>query len=94
LKTKRTRKSPPTRAASREKHCFSLIFTSPGELTDELENEILEAGCGDALLGIQGGELFLDFRREAPSFQIALLSAILAVERTGLPLELIRVDCS
>jgi hypothetical protein len=71
-----------------------LIFASPGELTDDLENEIYAAGCSDALLGIQGNELFLDFHRSAPSFQIALISAILAVERTGLRLELIRVERS
>ncbi|CAN5605728.1 hypothetical protein BH23PLA1_BH23PLA1_42340 [soil metagenome] len=71
---------------------FSLIFSGPSELTEEMENSIYEAGCSDTLLGIQNGEIFLDFHREAPSFQVALISAIMDVERAGIGLELIRVE--
>ncbi len=71
---------------------FSLIYSGPTELTDEIENALLEAGCDDALLGIQGGRLFLDFAREAPSFRLALTSAIMDVEFACLGLELVRVD--
>ncbi|HEX8201340.1 MAG TPA: hypothetical protein VF590_12700 [Isosphaeraceae bacterium] len=80
------------RQALRTVHCFSLIFSGPTELTQELEDPLYEAGCSDALLGIQNGEVFLDFHREAPSFRIALMSAIADVERAGVGLELIRVE--
>lgn len=73
-------------------HQFSLIYSGTSELTEELENALFEAGCADALLGIQEGKVFLDFRRNAPSFQIALTSAIMDVERAGVGLELVRVE--
>ena len=84
-------KAQPTRAG-RTVHQFSLIFSGPTELTQELEDSLYEAGCSDALLGIQDGHVFLDFHREAPSFRIALMSAIADVECAGVGLELIRVE--
>ena len=69
---------------------FTLIYDGPTELTDELENAIFEAGCGDALLSIIDGQMVLDFNREAPSLREALSSAIDDLERTGLPIRLIR----
>src|SRR4051794_32515552 len=45
-------------------HRFSLIYTGKCQLDDEIENAIFEAGCDDALLGVQAGGLFLDFARE------------------------------
>ncbi|MEO6807717.1 MAG: hypothetical protein ABI353_01210 [Isosphaeraceae bacterium] len=73
-------------------HQFSLIYSGTSELTEDLENALFEAGCADALLGVQNGEVFLDFRRKAPSFQVALTSAVMDVERAGVGLELVRVE--
>lgn len=67
---------------------FTLIYSGPTELTQELEDAIFEAGCDDALLGIVEGRLILDFSRKAPSLREALFSAINDVERTGLPIRL------
>ena len=78
----KTSKARPSRTCQAV-HCFSLIFSGPTELTQELEDPLYEAGCSDALLGIQNDEVFLDFHREAPSFRIALMSAIADVERAG-----------
>ena len=71
---------------------FSLIFAGPTDLTDELADLLIGAGCDDALIGIQNGDLFLDFHRHAPSYRIALMSAVADVECAGLGLELIRVE--
>ena len=87
-KTSKARPKQPHRTV----HRFSLIFSGPSELTQKLEDPLYEAGCSDALLGIQDGAVFLDFNREAPSFRIALTSAIADVERAGVGLELIRVE--
>ena len=73
-------------------HQFSLIYPPVEVLTRELVDALFESGCDDATVGIQGGVLFLDFTRSAPSFRLALMSAILDVERSGLPLELLRVE--
>ncbi len=69
---------------------FTLVYSGPTELTDELEDAIFEAGCGDALLGIVDGQMILDFNRKASSLREALFSAINDVERTGLPIRLVR----
>jgi len=71
---------------------FSLVFTGPTELTDELVDLLYEAGCDDGLIGMQSGEFFIDFHRRAPSYRIALMSAIADLERAGLGLELTRVE--
>lgn len=93
---KTTTKIPDTRTTgkrgTRASYSFRLVLTGASELTQELEDALFEAGCDDALLGLCDGVLFLIFDREAPSFRIALTSAIADVERTGVGLELIRVE--
>lgn len=84
--------SPRARRAAVAIYTFDLIFSGPDELTEELEIAIFEAGCDDAVLGIRNGEVLLGFHREAPSFRIALTSAIADVERAGVGLELVRVE--
>ena len=79
----------PTTAQTYE---FTLIYEGPAELTDELENAIFGAGCGDATLGIVGGRMVLDFCRQSASFEEALTTAIGDVRRAGLPYPLIRVE--
>ena len=71
---------------------FRLVFSGPTDVTEEIEDAIFEAGCNDALLGMRNGEWFLVFDRKAPTFRIALMSAVAHVERSGVPLELIRVE--
>jgi hypothetical protein len=73
-------------------YCFTLRYLGVTELNRELEDALFEAGCDDALLGIQGGMIFLDFSRRASSFREALLSAIEDVEKAGMPIRLVRVE--
>ena len=78
---------------TREKtHRFTLLYTGADELTEDLANALYEAGCDDALLGIQNGLLFLDFNRTSPSYKEALSSAINDVERSAAPIRLVRVE--
>ena len=63
---------------------FTLVLGGMSEITDELENKLFDAGCDDALLGIQDGKLFLDFTRESDSLLKAIMSAIQAVEEAGI----------
>ena len=57
-------------------YTFTLILSSPDEITQKLEDAVFEVGCGDAALGQRSGVLYLEFDREAPSFLGAVLSAI------------------
>ncbi len=71
---------------------FSLRYTGLDDLTEAMVDAFFEAGCDDATLGFQEGLIFLDFHREAPSFKDALLSAIEDVERSAVPIRLVRVE--
>ncbi len=50
---------------------------------------LFEAGCGDALVFVEDGALFLDFDREAVSFDTAINSAIACVVKAGGSIEAI-----
>lgn len=73
-------------------HCFSLLDTGVDDLTQKWLDALDESECDDATVGIQNGLIFLDFDREASTFREALTTAIDDVERSGVPIQLVRVD--
>lgn len=74
-------------------HSFTLVFSGEfEELSRELLDALFEAGCDDSHVSLREGVLRIAFDREAPSFRVALLSAINDVERSGFGLELRRVE--
>ncbi len=73
-------------------HEFTLVYTGVEDFTDEFINAMYEAGCDDALIGMRDGFFFADFSRNSPTFREALISAIEDIERSGQPLQLIRVE--
>jgi len=58
---------------------FSLILDIPG-FTPQIEELLFEAGCDDALLGVEDGVAYIDFSREAATFPAAVSTAIQQVE--------------
>jgi hypothetical protein len=75
-------------------YSFTLVLSGFDDLTPELEHELFEVGCDDALLGIDAGTPYLTFDRQATSLEEAIKSAIKAVEALpakGLPVEIVRV---
>jgi len=74
-------------------YSFTLVFAGQFEALDtDLLDALFEAGCDDSHVSLSQDVLRIAFDREAPSFRIALLSAIADVERTGFGLELARVE--
>jgi hypothetical protein len=72
---------------------FTLVFAGEfEELSDELVDAIFEAGCDDSHVWLSDCVLRIGFSREAPSYRIALISAIADIERAGLGLELAAVE--
>jgi len=61
-------------------HTFTLIIEAPDLQSDELIDQIFEAGCDDALIGRSNWIQYADFDREADTFDNAILSAIAALE--------------
>lgn len=71
---------------SRRTYTFTLTLTEADELTTEIADALYEAGCDDAFLHRRGEALFLEFEREAATFEDAVASARADVERAGLGL--------
>ncbi|MGH8488010.1 MAG: hypothetical protein ACREXS_03845, partial [Gammaproteobacteria bacterium] len=58
------------------KYEFTLILSGPLELTDEIADELFEAGCDDGTPGTCEDVFSIDFHREASSLEEAIRSAI------------------
>lgn len=61
-------------------HTFALIVQGPDLQSDELVDEVFEAGCDDALIGRADGIQFANFDREADTLHDAVRSAIAGLE--------------
>ncbi len=59
---------------------FTLIVEGPDLQSDELIDDVYEAGCHDALVGRADGIQFVDFDREADTLQDAVLTAAAELE--------------
>lgn len=70
---------------------FTLILKNVDENTPQLEDHLYEAGCDDALINYRGGAVFLDFDREADSFEEAVISAIKNVKSSLVDAEIARI---
>ncbi|HZK91207.1 MAG TPA: hypothetical protein VFC56_13760 [Stellaceae bacterium] len=53
------------------------------DIRGDYEAVLYEAGCGDALVVVAAGALFLDFHRDAKDFESAVASASRSVESAG-----------
>jgi len=77
----------------RDIYGFTLVFAdSIDDLTQEFVDFIYKSGCGDSHISLRDGILRISFDREAPSFQVALSSALAEIERIGFDLKLDRVE--
>ena len=59
---------------------FTLIVDGPDLQDEQRIDALYESGCDDALVGRSHGVQYLDFDREAPSLEDALLSAVADAE--------------
>jgi hypothetical protein len=64
-------------------HLFTIQVSGIDPKRDDYEDALYEAGCNDALIAVVNGSVYLDFDREAPSFDEAVKSASQDVERAG-----------
>ena len=60
---------------------FTLIVEGPDLQDDSCIDALYEAGCGDATIGRSDGIQFVDFDREARTFDRAILSAVDDLEK-------------
>ena len=64
-------------------HHFTLIVDGPDLQDDAYIDMLFKAGCDDGTVGRADGIQYIDFDREAPSFDEAILSAVTDVERVA-----------
>lgn len=65
------------------KYEFTLVLKGPLELTEDIADELFEAGCNDGSPGTCEGVFSIDFHREARSLEEAIRSAIANVKAAG-----------
>lgn len=59
---------------------FSVTIQGADVLTNDAQDALFEAGCGDGTFAISNGTQTAEFDREAPDFADAVASAIKAIE--------------
>lgn len=72
-------------------HQFTLIVDGADLQDESVVNSLFESGCDDALVGSTDGIQFIDFDREATTWNEAVLSAVADVERVD-GVQVIRVN--
>jgi hypothetical protein len=75
-----------------KKYEFSLILKESPELTEEIADELFEAGCSDGTPGTCNGVFSIDFHREADSLEAAINSAIKNVGAAGYDVEHVQIE--
>lgn len=78
--------------SGQQEYDFALIVGGVPALSQHVEDALFNAGCDDATLSIQYGQLFMEFSRSAASIKDAILSAIRDVQKSGIPARVLRVD--
>jgi len=75
-----------------KKYEFSLILKGSWELTEEIADELYEAGCDDGTPGTCNGVFSIDFHREGDSLEAAINSAIKNVAAAGYEVEHVQIE--
>jgi hypothetical protein len=65
------------------RYSFTVRVSGLSTDPDHYEDALYEAGCDDALIAVIDDTIFVDFDREAPSFDEAVRSATLNIEKAG-----------
>ena len=81
-----------TTKSDKSSYSFTLVLDGSIGPDAELEDALFKAGCDDALLTFRGTTGFLEFDREASSFDEAVESAISQVEGIGHEITVLRVE--
>jgi hypothetical protein len=66
-----------------KRHDFTLILSQVAELTDQLVEDLYEAGCRDGSPSLRAGVVMVTLHREAESLEQAIRSGIADVQKAG-----------
>ena len=71
---------------------FSLILKEGVEITEELADELFDAGCDDGTPGTFCGTPYISFHRDADSLESAIRSAVADVQKAGCVVERVQIE--
>ena len=71
---------------------FSLILKEGTEITEELADQLFEAGCDDSTPGTFCGVPVIGFSREADSLESAICSAVADVQKAACVVERVQIE--
>jgi hypothetical protein len=74
------------------KYEFTLILKGSPELTEEIADQLFEAGCDDGTPGTSDGVFSIDFHRTANALEDAINSAISNVKSAGYDVERVEIE--
>ena len=70
---------------------FTLVLAGSPELTEQVADDLFEAGCDDATPGTCNGVFSIDFHRKAGSLEAAINSAINNVKAAGFEVDRVEI---
>ncbi len=73
------------------KYEFTLVLKGPLELSEDVADELFEAGCDDGTPGTCEGVFSIDFHRQAESLEEAIRSAIRNVRKAGYQVDRVEI---
>ena len=71
---------------------FTLVLKGSPELTEEIADQLFEAGCDDGTPGTCDGVFSIDFHRRACTLEEAINSAIANVKSAGYEVEQVEIE--
>jgi hypothetical protein len=71
---------------------FQVILKEGTEITEELADELFEAGCDDGTPGTFCGVPYISFHREAKSLESAIRSAVADVQKAGCVVQRVQIE--
>jgi hypothetical protein len=74
------------------KYEFTLVIKGSPELTEEIAEQLFEAGCDDGSPGTCNGAFTVDFHRTASTLEEAINSAIANVKSAGYEVERVEIE--
>ncbi len=74
------------------KYEFTLILNGALDLSEDIADELFEAGCDDGTPGVCNGVFSIDFHREANSLEEAIRSAITNIKSAGYEVDRVEIE--
>jgi len=75
-----------------KRYDFTLVLSKGTELTDQLVEDLYEAGCDDGSPSSRGGTVMVTLHREAESLEQAIRSGIADVQKASCSVARVEIE--